>query len=64
MRRVFGRLQIDAGPRRSPSACAEKLKKNARLLGNKVTVIATLPHDAANATIDVASIPANYEIGR
>ena len=28
VRRVFRYLQIDAGPRRSPSACAEMLKKN------------------------------------
>ena len=28
--RVFGRLQIDACPRRSPSACSEILKKKAR----------------------------------
>ena len=29
VRRVFGYLQIDAGPRRAPSACSETLKKNA-----------------------------------
>ena len=27
------------------------------------TVLATLPHDALNATIDVFEIPGNYEIG-
>ena len=32
--------------------------------GMKVAVVQTLPHDAANATIDVASIPANFEIAR